>query len=182
MERGLTLVELLVTLVILAVTLTWGLPDWRHFIAGNQASAIQTELYQLLNDARHTAVTYNTFTTLCPSADGLRCGSDWRKDWLLFTDANLNREVDGSDRIIRRWSPPDDLTDLVVRPAGRTYFSWTPQGLTHGNPGSFTWCTRHQRRSVRQLSFTLQARVRASLDVDGDGFHEVPSAPPGCIQ
>ena len=66
--RGLTLVELMITLVILSVTVTMATPAMRQLLDGSRLRTETSRLLDAINLARSEAVFRNIPVSLCPSA------------------------------------------------------------------------------------------------------------------
>lgn len=68
-QEGVTLIELLVTLSVVAIIVAVGAPALRDFFAMNQMSAAVNDLVTSLHLARSEAIKREAPATLCPSAD-----------------------------------------------------------------------------------------------------------------
>jgi len=69
LQEGVTLIELLVTLSVVAILIAIGVPALRDFFAMNQMSAAVNDLVTSLHLARSEAIKRDVSTTLCPSAN-----------------------------------------------------------------------------------------------------------------
>lgn len=77
-SRGFTLVELAVTLAVLAILVTLAVPAFTALINGNRLTAQANELVADIQAARSEAVKLNQRVTLCPSTDNATCsGTNW---------------------------------------------------------------------------------------------------------
>lgn len=78
-EGGFTLVELAITLAVLAIIVTLAVPAFTSLINGNRLTAQANELVADIQSARMEAVKRNRPVTLCPSTDNATCsaGGDW---------------------------------------------------------------------------------------------------------
>ncbi|MCD9086513.1 GspH/FimT family pseudopilin [Stenotrophomonas sp. SY1] len=119
---GFTLVELMVTIAVLAIIAAIAVPSMQGIIKSNRLSAASTELVAALQLARAEAVRRNARVTVCASDDGLACtATDAWTRWIV-----LGRDtVSGSDEVIRDSSVTGDLQ--VSGPAGGIRFR--PSGL-----------------------------------------------------
>ena len=70
---GFTLVELLVTLAIAAISLTLGVPSFVSFVNKNELSSVSAELVSTLQDARERAVSTGKTVTIDQQANGISC-------------------------------------------------------------------------------------------------------------
>lgn len=89
-QNGFTLVELLLTIVILSITVAIAVPLFTKTIRDNEIIALRDKLLSSFQFARTESVTRNANVSLCPSTDGATCtnGSDWTDGWIVYIDAN----------------------------------------------------------------------------------------------
>lgn len=89
-DRGLTLVEALVTLSIVALLTTLAAPSLGEFVARNRTASVSNELVGTLMRARTEAVGRNACTVVCRSqltGGTPSCsagGNDWAVGWIAF--------------------------------------------------------------------------------------------------
>lgn len=85
---GFTLVELIVTILIIAVLAAIALPSFRSVIQRNRVTTAHNELLASLAYARTTAITRGQLVSVCPSADGNSCtnnGKAFEPGWIVYT-------------------------------------------------------------------------------------------------
>ena len=70
---GFTLVELLVTLVIAAISLAIGVPSFVEFVDKNELSSVSAEFVSTLQDARERAVSLGETVTIDQQEDEVSC-------------------------------------------------------------------------------------------------------------
>lgn len=68
-QEGVTLIELLVTLSVVAIIVAVGVPALRDFFATNHMSAATNDLVTSLHLARSEAIKRETLSRLCPSSN-----------------------------------------------------------------------------------------------------------------
>ncbi|MDH3900596.1 MAG: GspH/FimT family pseudopilin, partial [Gammaproteobacteria bacterium] len=68
-QNGVTLVELLLTIVVLTVLLATGVPSFMEFIKNNRLIGQTNDLVVAVQLARNEAIKRGTMTTVCASAD-----------------------------------------------------------------------------------------------------------------
>ena len=131
-NRGFTLVEMMVTLAIAAVLLTLGTPAFTRQRASAAMRAASSQTMSALHLARRLALARGQSVTVCPSADGHRCGFGGSR-WILFANdaAGSDARVDGMDEVLRRWELPGG----VVTSGTRGYAAFQPR------PGAATTVT-----------------------------------------
>ena len=171
---GFTLLELLITLLMLSLLLLIALPDFRELIQQKQSDITVRTLTTAIELARTSAITDNKLTTLCRSSDGSECGGKWEDGILVFTDHNGNRKIDTEDRLVRYFPFPSSTGKLQWRAfQNRQYLQITPQGFTRYQNGNFTFCPHSKDLSLaRQIILNRSARIRHAQDSDGDGIRE----------
>ncbi|MDX1554457.1 MAG: GspH/FimT family pseudopilin [Xanthomonadales bacterium] len=99
---GFTLVELMVTVVVLSIVLAMAVPSFSSMINRNRLAASANEAVAAFQVARMEAVRRNARVVLCPSANGSACaGGDWSR-LIVFSDNNGNGSPgDANEEIIR---------------------------------------------------------------------------------
>lgn len=91
-DAGFTLIELIVTVAVVAVLLTVGVPELRETINNNRLTANTNAFVAAMNLARSEAIKRNVRVTLCKSADGLCCSPNnspspgYEQGWIVFAD------------------------------------------------------------------------------------------------
>lgn len=116
-NRGFTLIELMITIAVLAVVIAIAAPSFTSVIQSNRTTALHHEILGALQLARSEAVKRRTDVIVCRSEDLADCdkGTDWTDGWLI-------REVGGD--VVKVWDPvagmaltgPDD--GLIFRSSG----------------------------------------------------------------
>jgi type IV fimbrial biogenesis protein FimT len=91
-QSGFTIVELMITLIIVSILLAVGIPSLKSFLQGNQLVAATNELLSAIHIARSEAIKLQTSVTICESTDGASCTdpgtNNWEDGWIVFVDSN----------------------------------------------------------------------------------------------
>ncbi len=138
---GVTLIELMVAMVIMAILLAVGVPSFRSLLAGNRLSSSSNELVSALALARSEAVRRGARITVCKSADGATCttAGGWQGGWLVFTDstrAPANATVDAGEAIIARGQAVPAPVVILGGVTAQNYISFAADGTTRSMAGA----------------------------------------------
>jgi len=96
-NKGFTLYELMVTLAVGAVIVSFGVPGFSSMVQNNRAVTHSNDLITALNLARSEATRRGVAIQLCSSTDGASCSgsNDWSTGWIV--------RHPGGD-VLRAWS------------------------------------------------------------------------------
>lgn len=106
-DRGFSLIELLVVMAILSILLAVSLPNFQDMIESNSTNSQAKLFLTTLNLARSEAIKRGGNVAVCASDDGADCDEDaWEEGWIVFFDANgdangLTGSMDVNDTLIR---------------------------------------------------------------------------------
>ena len=141
-RAGFSLVEILTVLAIATVLLLIGVPSYAGLVQSQRASSAMHLLTAHMASARITAITYRIPTVVCPSdrAGGCRRDGDWSQGWLMFFDADGNRQPDSRQDILRDENAPIHPSLRIVSSAGRTQLRYLPDGRSAGSNISVRLC------------------------------------------
>lgn len=100
-QRGFTIIELLVTVAILAILTTLVVPSMSQFVAEWRVNAAVNTFSQHLRLARTEAVKRSRAVTLCPAnAGGSACATASEfavNGWIVFVDSNGDGVINAND-------------------------------------------------------------------------------------
>lgn len=169
-DHGFTLVELLVTLVVLAILLGLAVPSMVQLVATRRANGLTNELVTSINLARSEAIKRNDRVVLCKSPDASACviTGSWQQGWILFHDVNNNAQLDSAagEVVLRRHNPDAAGITLTGNTPVANYLSMSASGmpkLISGafQAGTFTICTSPAfDESVKQIVLSATGRPR----------------------
>lgn len=140
--RGFSLLEALVVMAISTIVLAIGVPSYRSVIENQRASSTMHLLTAYMASARGTAISYRIPTVVCPSnrAGGCRMDGDWSQGWLMFFDADGNRQPDAREDILRDENAPLHPSLRLVSSSGRPQLRYLPDGRSAGSNISVRLC------------------------------------------
>lgn len=98
-ERGLTLIELITAIAIIALLLGTAIPNLGHFFRKQQADAQAHLLLRHLHKTREIAAYSGREMLVCGIDNNRICTRDNIRELAIFHDANNNRQIDENERI-----------------------------------------------------------------------------------
>lgn len=168
-QRGVTLVEMLITLAIAAILLTLVAPNVQSILTKNKISAEINELSGLLQFARYTAIDEQTMTVVCPSSDFATCSSDWNSPKMVFIDDNGNRARDASEGLLLTTQSISSTNKMT---ATGNVIEFLDAGGAQTAVNIKLCPNSKDAKFGRALFVSLQGRTRISIDSNNDGIHE----------
>jgi type IV fimbrial biogenesis protein FimT len=168
-ENGFTLVELLISILIVTTLLAMGVPSLKEFMKDNRLSAQSNAMVAGLQLARSEAVKRGADTVICASSNQASCtgNGDWDKGWIVFSDLNRDGDPDvgGSAPLC------EDTEDCMLRTSGAlsgkhkitttaANLRFLPTGMA--NNGGFTLnlvADQCERNQARKIQVTLQGHT-----------------------
>jgi len=137
---GFTLVELMVTIAVLAILLAIGIPAFASLIAANRLTSATNELVASLQTARTEAIRRNVRVTVCPAAPtATACSGNWRDGWMVFLDqtpGNAPAPESAADILFRGGPLPTGIEAVANAPLA-SYASFTADGMSKQLNGAF---------------------------------------------
>jgi type IV fimbrial biogenesis protein FimT len=171
-QKGFTMVELMVTLVVAAVVLTIAIPSFQNMIRSSLLASGAENLTASLNLARAKAIMARRDVRMCPSTDGTSCasGGSWTGGWIIFVDEDGNGSPASTELFQARGAmdsrisltPPTDFTQSIeFKPTGIVYGNGNP-----GKNGTFTLCSGDYHKYSRLVSISASGRVTTRKQAD----------------
>ena len=92
---GLTLIELLISITVLAILLVLTLPSFKNTLMNNRVSAQIDALANSLNYARNTALSQDINVMACPAGavGSTTCGANWQTGWIIISQPTVGAPV-----------------------------------------------------------------------------------------
>lgn len=173
-RAGFTIIELAVTMVVLAVLVAVAVPAMTRLLLDANRSAVLSELTAALNLARAEALGRGLPVVVCRSSDAATCGSgSWAQGWLVFVndDNDSPPVVDGGETILKVRQESQPPFSLVPVANYANFITYRADGSVN-TFGSITYCDRRGAAEARALLVNRAGRARLSRDTDDDGIDE----------
>ena len=155
--RAFTLYELLITLALLAILATIGLPSFAVLAAKSRQTAEINALFHAFHQARKESIMRHRVVSVCPTRDARTCAAtkDWSGGWLLFFDPTGTGWP--GDGIVTRHR----VAESVKVTANRRVF--TARGTRKRTTnGTIVFCDRRGRIGAKALVISYTGRPRVA--------------------
>ncbi len=161
-KNGFTLFELVITLTIAAILVTIAIPAFSRTIAKTRLRSQLQIVFTHHQLARSEAIKTSQRVTLCKSDNGTQCTSEasWSEGWIVFSDPDLDKTVNNSDRIIVVQQALASSLSLNYRGFGSpNYISYFADGRSTSN-GTFTLCDQYGAPDAKSVIISRTGRAR----------------------
>ncbi|MBB1088048.1 GspH/FimT family pseudopilin [Lysobacter sp. SG-8] len=181
---GFTLVELMITVVVLGVLLALGIPSFRYVSNSARLSTPANELVASLQLARAEAIRRNARTALCSSSDGAACaGAGAWQGWIVFVDADRNGAVTAGEEVLKQFTTPASINVTASPALNNGVLTFRSDGFARDTAGNLLtarigvcMATTFPADNVRNV--TLGAGSRPFIErVDANGACNAPANP-----
>lgn len=85
-ESGFTLIELMITLSVMAILLAIAVPSFQDVALSSKLTVLANDFVASAQLARSEAIKRNRPATLCASSDGASCTGAWSDGWVVLRD------------------------------------------------------------------------------------------------
>ena len=162
-NRGFTLIELMVTLAVVAVLLSAGVPSFSALIKNNRLVTENYALRTVLGAARSEAQTQRTTVTVCRSANAIDCSTgDWGAGYIAFIDTDGDNQLDNDEQLLQ--SKEQNTQGIAVRYSqAADILRFNSNGTALGSNGTFTFCDDRGTGEARGLIVSAVGSVRAAV-------------------
>ncbi len=163
LQQGFSLLELLITVLIIVLATAIGLPSYNSFVTENNVVTYTNEVVRTLNIARSEAVKRGEIVTICKSAQSSpSCDStrDWKDGWTTFVDLDVDNVIDNNEVVIDSHAGVSSILDLNSSGVIPNTISYRPDGRINTISGSFSICSNTTHSIFRRVIIANTGRIR----------------------
>ncbi len=154
---GFTLIELIVTVAVLAIIVMIATPYILKQLASMEAKRIEGQIKNTLKLAKAESLIRRQDLLVCLSNNGGTCDRDSYKKLLLFLDTNDNNNFDvGVDDLLEEQAIEPKYSTLYLRVGNKRHYTkfWGDSGSPRGHFGHIKYCpTSTYNHTMYQISF-----------------------------
>jgi type IV fimbrial biogenesis protein FimT len=161
-QRGISLLELIVTAVLIAVTASIAAPNFKRMITNNDADNSIKRIYKAWQLAKNLALSNSKQIIICGSDDGTTCKKNWSNHILIFQDNNYDG-APSANELLYQQDINSSLGSIQTRIAfGKTYIILQSRGSAPLT-GSFLYCNKKDPTSAeRKATWNFAGRMYLS--------------------
>lgn len=132
-EQGFTLIELLVTVTMLAILVSLAAPSFNNTVRDNRVLTEANSMIAAVANARSEALKRGRMVSVCPSADGATCGSDWGLGWIVYVEKTtvVAGGTPDVDTVLQVEGVAKNLA--IAQSSGNNWIRFSPRGLTEAS-------------------------------------------------
>ena len=178
MQAGFTLIELMITIALVAIIATLAVPNFRAFVVNQQLTAASGDFMISLSQARSEAMRLGRNVAMAPLD-----GANWTSGWRIFRDTDCTGTYTAANSAVNTLiltSPAmgtavsiDTAALRTTGPFGRAvpYFAFAPTGFLSpyscayaaGTPNGKLWLTALETGRSRVISVAPTGRARVCV-------------------
>lgn len=175
-QSGLTIIELMVTLVVAVILISLAIPNFRLLIQNNRITSATNDFLAVVSLARAEAVKRGATVLICrtddPQANPPDCvradssvhDGNWSSGWLIYalpttaiaTEADY---IDGTDVLVRLGEGPAAGVRITSDTEGNQWLGYNPDGsLFEANEARYAVCDERDESAGRLIRIPLTGR------------------------
>ncbi len=178
-KGGFTLVELLITLGIIALSLSLVIPTF-SVLDKYSTERMARGVIQALMFSRSSAIQTQESVFICPSTNMQNCDRNWSGQLAVYKDLNGDKLLDEGDEVIQQFDLSSKHSHLKWRSfQNKRYLELLPTGMTNYQNGTFTVCPRDgDTHHAIPVILNVAGRPYFGNDRNKDGVREYSSGKP----
>ena len=164
-HKGFTLIEVVIAVAFFLTLVFISLP-MADVVDVFRLDHTNQRLYNSFQYARSEALKQGGVVSVCPSADGAACATDWDSGWIVFVNPDRDGVVDTGENVLRVYGALSGRLDLTWG-GNNNWVTFNPRGNSDES-GTFILCmTGRLVGPIRTVTVSAIGRVRkASLTGD----------------
>lgn len=164
-NRGFSLIELIIVLVIVGVVMALATPAMRTFVQNQRISGQVNDLLADLNLARSESIKRTVGVGICASANCGAPSTNWESGWSVFVDSDSGNDWDAGEPVLRVRDAISSGNTLRVTPAASSApLIFLPNGkVSPTNGRTYSLCDVRGPASGRRVIINSAGQIRMML-------------------
>lgn len=169
-DSGITVVELVISLAVVSIIATTGVPAFSNFIQSNRISESAFDVLGTINLARTEAVKRRKRVVLCRSADPAAttpsCSGNsntWTTGWLIFASGDGNNTYEpANDMLLGTGVVHSSSVTVITNSTSNRNLEYNSDGTTNegGGTARFAICDKRGGAYGRQIEVPPHGRPK----------------------
>jgi len=164
-QKGFTLIELMIGLVIAGILMVLAVPSFRDYMDNNRAVTISNSFIAAIHLARSEAIKRGNEVSICSASDDTfsTCGAagQWQNGWIVFDDSNNDGIIDNANERVKVYDTNGDQSQVTTT-APRVTFSSTGMTTSGANQNFGLQVTGCSGNNARNIMIGSTGRVSSS--------------------
>jgi len=168
-NKGYSIIELMITLTIAAILMSYALPSFYQLRLNTIMDSERNRLTASLNLARFHAISKQRQVIICPSISGTDCDnqSNWYQGWIVFVDDNRNRTLNEGELLLRY----EDAMKTEVKATSsihRQKIRYNALGFSPGTNVSINFCDERGKKFAKSIIVNNAGRIKQSKPISNN--------------
>jgi type IV fimbrial biogenesis protein FimT len=168
-QQGLTLVEVLIALAIMAILFGVLAPNIHTILSKNRITAAINAMSSVVQYGRFSAIDQNGVAVVCPSHNFSTCSDNWNLPKIVFIDANTNNQRDNNEPLLMTAEASSSQESFTGPDVPITF---DESGATNMSVSIVLCSVDNPIELARAVNINQQGRTRISTDSNADDIHE----------
>ena len=170
--KGVTLLELMISVSITSILAVIAIPNYNDFIIKMRVDNEISQLHRMLLITRNTAINSGQKAIVCPLNNNNECSGQWENQLSVFIDTNDNKSLDDIESVLKIREAITE-GDQLIYGKNRMMITFKPTGQLSGLAnGTFRYCPKNYPNHARGIIVARSGRVYQSSDIDNNGIDE----------
>lgn len=140
-SKGFTLLEMAITMAIISLALSVGIPEFGRLVRDASLSGLTSNYLHAFNTARYAAVSAGRSVSICRLDATNNCGGGWGEHFSVFYDDDRNGRLAASEDLIQVVDfKTAERINVTFKAFGRTRYVLLRSSGAYRQNGTFRFC------------------------------------------